>query len=103
MEIKIEELQSIIGGKPQNPFVDLIGKNVFIRTVTYHYTGKVERIIGDFIELSKAAWIADSGRFTEAIKNEEFDEVEVYKNPIRINTTSIVDFTEISKLQESQK
>ena len=103
MEIKIEELQSIIGSKSQNPFADLIGKNVFIRTVTYHYTGKIERIIGDFVELSKAAWIADSGRFTQAVETGDFDEVEIYKNPIRINTTGIVDFTEISKLPESQK
>ena len=103
MEIRLEELQALVGGKSQNPFADKIGKNVFVRTVTYHYTGRVECVVGDFVELSKAAWIADSGRFTQALETETFDEVEIYKNPIRINVQSIVDFTELSTVQESQK
>lgn len=103
MEIYLSELKELIGEKSVNPMADMVGKSVFIRTVTYHYTGKVVKIIGDFVELEKAAWIADSGRFTDALATEEFSEVEVYKNPIRVNTTSIVDFTEIEKGPVSQK
>lgn len=55
---------------------DFIGKKLFVRTVTYHLTGKVVRRIGNFIELEKAAWIADSGRFMQAIKDGELNEVE---------------------------
>lgn len=74
-----------------NKLDDLVGKKLFIRTVTYHYTGKVESIIGNVIELSNASWIADSGRFSDAINEGELDEIE----PIGqwfINFNSITDF-----------
>lgn len=103
MEIKLEELMAIAGGRTVNPFSDKIGKNVFIRTVTHHFTGKVESVTGDFVELSRAAWIADDGRLYDSLKKEEFNEVEPYVNNVFVNTTSIIDFTPISKLSESQK
>ena len=59
-----------------NDLDDFIGKKLFIRTVTYHLTGKVEKRIGKFFYLTDAAWIADSGRFMNAIKNGELSEVE---------------------------
>lgn len=55
---------------------DFIGKKLFIRTVTYHLTGKVVKRIGNFIQLENASWIADSGRFMQAIKDGELSEVE---------------------------
>ena len=48
---------------------ELVGKKLFIRTVTYHLIGKVEKIIGNILQLSSASWIADSGRFSDAVKN----------------------------------
>jgi len=59
-----------------NELDDFIGKKLFIRTVTYHLTGEVVKRVGNFIQLKKAAWIADSGRFMQAIKNGELNEVE---------------------------
>ena len=59
-----------------NELKDFVGTKVFIRTVTYHLTGKIEKIVGQFFLLSNAAWIADSGRFMGAIKNGELSEVE---------------------------
>jgi hypothetical protein len=50
---------------------DLIGKKVFIRTVTYHCTGEITKKVGGLFELKDAAWIADTGRFTQFIKNGE--------------------------------
>lgn len=69
---------------------DFIGKKVFIRTVTYHLTGKVIKRIGKFWQLKDAAWIADSGRFMQAIKNGELEEVEPVGEAF-VNTDSIVD------------
>ena len=57
-----------------NSYKDLIGKKLFIRTVTYHLTGKVEKVMGNFLQLSTAAWVADSGRFMQAIENGELKE-----------------------------
>ena len=55
---------------------DLVGKKLFIRTVTYHMLGKVEKRMGGFLHLKKASWIADSGRFMQFIKDGTPDEVE---------------------------
>ena len=46
-----------------------IGKCYFFRTVTYHTVGKVIAVIGNFVKLSDASWIAASGRFMQAIKD----------------------------------
>ena len=70
---------------------DLIGEKFFFRTVTYHLTGKVVKRIGSLLELEKAAWIADSGRFTECIKNGELSEVEPV-GKAWINLSTVIDF-----------
>ncbi len=59
-----------------NEMADMIGKCFYFRTVTYHQVGRVVKIIGDFAQLEDASWIADSGRFTQAIKNGILNEVE---------------------------
>lgn len=55
---------------------DLVGKKLFIRTVTYHLVGRVEKRLGSFFQLKDASWVADSGRFMNAIKEGTLDEVE---------------------------
>ncbi len=70
---------------------DLIGKKLFFRTVTYFMVGKVEKIFGDFIELSGASWVADSGKFSTAIEDGELDEVELTGQHY-VNLKSVVDF-----------
>lgn len=56
---------------------DMIGKKFYFRTVTYHVTGRVVGIIGgNIVQLEDAAWIADSGRFMQAIKDGVLSEVE---------------------------
>jgi len=70
---------------------DMVGEKFFFRTVTYHLTGRVKKIIGSIIELECAAWIADSGRFNEAIKEGKLNEVEPVGRAF-INTASLVDF-----------
>jgi len=58
-------------------FEDMVGKKFYFRTVTYHQVGKVEKVIsGKFLQLSNASWVADSGRFMQAIKNGTLEEVE---------------------------
>jgi hypothetical protein len=59
-----------------NELDEFIGKKVFIRTVTYHLVGRVVKRIGQLFELQEASWVADSGRFMQAIKEGTLDEVE---------------------------
>ena len=68
----------------------LVGKKVFIRTVTYHLVGKVEDVDDGFLELSGASWVADSGRFMQAIKDGELREVEPV-GAAYVNAASITD------------
>lgn len=70
---------------------DLVGKKLFVRTVTYHMTGKVTKRIGSFIQMEDAAWIADSGRFSDALAKGELDEVEPV-GTAWVNLSSVVDF-----------
>lgn len=70
---------------------DLVGKKFFIRTVTYHMVGKVEKRMGAFIQLSDASWVADSGRFSNAIKDGTLSEVEPV-GTAWVNLSTVVDF-----------
>lgn len=70
---------------------DLVGQKLFIRTVTYHMTGKVVKRMGAFIQLEDAAWIADSGRFSDALKTGKLNEVEPV-GTMWVNLNSVVDF-----------
>jgi hypothetical protein len=67
-----------------------VGEKYYIRTVTHHQTGKVKAIVGKFLILEQAAWIADSGRFMNAILDGKLDEVEPVKEAI-VNTDTIID------------
>ena len=56
----------------------VVGKNYFIRGITHHYTGKLVDITKDSFVLVDAAWIADDGRFAQAMAKGELSEVEPY-------------------------
>ena len=70
---------------------EMVGKKYFFRTVTYHLTGRVTGYFGSILELEDAAWIADSGRFMNAIKSGKLNEVEPVGRAY-INLSSVTDF-----------
>lgn len=72
-----------------HPYV--IGESVFIRTVTYHYTGRVAAVYPGEIVLTDAAWVADSGRWSVALTTGSLTEVEPYPGEVIISRGSIVD------------
>jgi hypothetical protein len=75
-----------------NTLQDFVGKTFFFRTVTYHIVGKVVKILPmGILQLEKASWIADSGRFTQAIKEGILDEVEPIGSWF-INVSTCTDF-----------
>lgn len=69
---------------------DFVGKKVFLRTVTYHLVGRVVKVVGSLLFLEEASWVADSGRFTDAIKEGELSEVEPLGDWF-VNFTTVVD------------
>lgn len=86
-----------------NELDEFIGKKLFIRTVTYHLVGEVKNRIGNLFELKDASWVADSGRFMNAIKDGTLNEVEPV-GQMWVNIESIVDiFPWVHKLPKDQK
>ena len=86
------------GGEPERgPWQ--IGKKYFIRTVTMHLTGELISVSKQELVLKDAAWIADSGRFNEAIRDiNKCSEVEPFAENVIVGRGSIVDATIISHI-----
>ena len=105
MELSLKEIKELIGSDFKvNPFSRWYKKNVFIRSVTHHYTGVVSELIGESCAvLEKAAWIADDGRLQDALEKSTFSEVELYKNSVGINWGAVIDITEIGIIPDKQK
>ena len=78
--------------RPQKTGIDK-GSKVFIRTVTSFFTGEVLSADEHEIVLTKAAWIADTGRFAQAMATGEFSEVEPYPDTLHVsvNRGSVID------------
>ena len=74
-------------------YEDFVGRCWFIRTVTFHTVGLAVKRVGIFLVLKNASWVADSGRFTDALKTGELNEVELVDD-VLINMNSIVDVFE---------
>ena len=62
--------------KLQSPLT--IGASVLIRSVTNYYTGQIVALERDMIVLRDAAWIAETGRFADALRTGTLGEVEPY-------------------------
>jgi hypothetical protein len=87
----------------ENPYN--VGANYFIRTVTYHHTGRLVQVTNQELVLEKAAWIADDGRLTEALAKCQFNEVEMFPAGARVivGRAAIIDAVEITDIPTSQK
>jgi len=70
------QIASLLGGHESKPCPFQVGQAYLIRTVTHAWTGRVREIVGDFLVLDTAAWIADTGRFHLAVSIDALDEVE---------------------------
>lgn len=100
---ELEEQLCSDGATDISSYSDFVGKKLFIRTVTYHMIGKVKAVNGTLIELSDASWVADSGRFMNAIKTGTLNEVEPV-GKCWVNASAIVDiFLWAHNLPQEQK
>ena len=88
---KIKDQVEADGGKEVNTYEDLVGAKWYFRTVTYHSVGEVVKIVGRFAYLKNASWVADSGRFMQAIKDGTLSEVEPVGKAF-VNLDTVVDF-----------
>jgi hypothetical protein len=95
MEIKevleIVELMKAKKTQPKHPLT--VGKSYFIRTVTHYYTGVLKEVCGQWLILGDAAWIADTGRFHEFLKEGKCNEYEGFIEDVCIPIGGVVDIS----------
>jgi len=78
--------------KNPNPVSPLfVGNSVLIRTVTYFQVGRITHLDALEVVLDDASWIADTGRFNEALRTGVFSEVEPLLGPVSVSRGAIVD------------
>jgi hypothetical protein len=94
---QVKELKGLGGATMNdvgNPTPFHVGKCYLIRTVTMTWTGQVVTTQGGFLVLDSAAWIADTGRYNEAIRDGKLNEVEPVYGQAIVSLGSIVDAVE---------
>jgi len=82
-----------------------IGGNYLIRTVTMINTGRLVGVTDQELVLEDAAWIADTGRFADALRDsKKFNEVEPFpEGKVIVGRGAIIDAVEIKLLPREQK
>ena len=107
---QIKEIQQMTGGNtslPSQPHYYEIGEPYLIRTVTFIYTGKLVAVSEHELVLEDAAWIADTGRFADSLKDlNKLKEIEPYPDGrVLIGRGALVDAHPVKKqtLPRSQK
>ena len=102
---QIKEISNLITGgesKGSHPFK--VGDNYLIRTVTMILVGRLEAVHDTEFVLSSASWVADTGRFYDALKSGSLDEVEPFKDDVVVGRGSLIDATVwTNKLPTEQK
>jgi hypothetical protein len=88
---EIKHIQSLLksGSEPSHPYS--VGSNYFIRTVTHHLTGRLIKVTSKELVLADAAWIADDGRFYDALKTGKLNEVEPFPGEVIVGRGSLID------------
>lgn len=81
---EIKHIQSLLKGSGEASHPYDVGKNYFIRTVTHHLTGRLVKVTAKELVLENAAWIADDGRFHDALKTGKLSEVEPFPQDCQV-------------------
>lgn len=88
---ELKHIQSLLKGSVEATHPYEIGKNYFIRTVTHHLTGKLIKVTSKELVLSDAAWIADDGRFHDALKTGNLNEIEPFPSEVIVGRGALID------------
>ena len=84
MELSLNDLRELFGAPAPAPAVKQVhpyqtGEPYFIRTVTHIYTGRLTCVYPQELVLTDCAWIADTGRFADSLKDlSKLQEVEPF-------------------------
>lgn len=79
----------ILGGPRVGPWK--IGTAYLIRTVTMFVLGRVTEIYEQELVLEDASWVADTGRFHNALVTGKLNEVEPFPEAVIVGRGGIID------------
>lgn len=69
-----------------------VGETYFIRTVTHYVTGRMVAVFPAELVLEDACWIADTGRFSVALKTGDLSETEPFPDGyVTIGRGAVID------------
>lgn len=78
--------------KESETFPYIVGKLYFIRTVTFYYIGRLIAMTPIELVLDQCSWVADTGRFSDALKNGTVNENEPFPDgPVIIGRSVVID------------
>ena len=104
---ELKAVAAMFGGQASAPASSAykVGEKRMFRTVTHIITGEIAEIHADGVIVEQAAWIADTGRYTQAVATGSFNEVEPYPDGARVvvNTAAMIDSCTINALPRVQK
>jgi len=87
--VRKDQLKAVVVEKRDGAWT--IGKNYIVRTVTMMITGRLIHLDDHEMVFQDAAWVADSGRFADALKSGKLNEVEPFPDEAIIGRGSVVD------------
>lgn len=89
---QVKELMAFVRNESKSHSFE-IGKSYFVRTVTYHYLGRLVSVTDSDLVFADASWVASSGRFHKALAEGVpiLDEVEPYPANVIVSRAVIVD------------
>jgi hypothetical protein len=92
MNLREKKTKKDGGAQLLHPFQ--IGKSYIVRTVSFANVGKLKDIKGNWLIMSAASWIADTGSWADCLqKANSFKQVEPFKDDVYINIDAIIDAT----------
>ena len=105
MELSVSDFRQLLGQDVPLSFEPWqLGSWYLIRTVTMTLHGRLSFVGPSELMLEEAAWIADTGRFHDALKDpSKISEAEPFVNPAIVGRGAIVDATEWNPQRVSQK
>lgn len=109
LDTQKEKLSKLFGCESFSPSQNAlcpwkIGGNYLIRTVTHIQTGRLVLASEKELVLEDAAWIADTGRFSDSLKSCEFNEVEPFpEGQVIVGRGAVIDAVLVADLPRKKK
>ena len=101
---QVKELVGLVKGKACDNSAWEIGENYLIRTVTMIQTGRLVAVTDRELVIEDAAWIADTGKFANALATGDFSEVEPFPaGRVIVGRGAVIDAVKIKSLPRSVK